>query len=91
MILDIDVNGALNVKKHYGNTARTIFIMPPSIEELRRRLEGRGTDSPDIIDTRIDRAEYEISFAPDFDVQIINDALETAIEDTATAIRDFIG
>ncbi len=91
VILDIDVNGALNVKKHYGNTARTIFIMPPSIEELRRRLEGRGTDSPDIIDTRIDRAEYEISFAPDFDVQIINDALETAIEDTATAIRDFIG
>lgn len=90
VILDIDVKGALNVKKHYGNTARTIFIMPPSVEELRRRLEGRGTDSPEIINTRIDRAAYEISLAPSFDTQIVNDDLHIATAATATAIREFI-
>lgn len=90
VILDIDVKGALNVKKHYGDTAWTIFIMPPSIDELRRRLEGRGTDSPEIINTRIDRAAYEISFAPSFDTQIVNDDLTTATNATAAAIRDFI-
>lgn len=90
VILDIDVRGALNVKKIYGNTARTIFIMPPSIGELRRRLEGRGTDSPEVIDTRIDRAEYEISLAPGFDIQVVNDVLETAVSETTSAIKDFL-
>lgn len=90
VILDIDVKGALNVKKLYGGTALTIFIMPPSIGELRRRLEGRGTDSPEVIDTRIDRAEYEISLATGFDRQIVNDVLETAVGETTSAIKDFL-
>lgn len=90
VILDIDVKGALNVKKLYGDTARTIFIMPPSIDELRRRLENRGTDSPELIDTRVGRAEYEISFAPQFDIRVVNDRLDTAVADTSTAISEFI-
>lgn len=90
VILDIDVKGALNVKKLYGDTARTIFILPPSIDELRRRLEGRGTDAPDIIDTRVGRAEYEISLAPDFDTRVVNDVLDTAVSETSSAISEFI-
>jgi len=90
VILDIDVKGAVNVKKLYGDTARAIFIMPPCIDELRRRLENRGTDTPELIDTRIGRAEYEISFAPEFDIRIVNDVLEKAIDETSSAIREFI-
>ncbi len=90
VILDIDVKGAINVKRFYGATARTIFIKPPSIDELRRRLEGRGTDSPELIDTRIARAEYELSFAPQFDCCIVNELLDTAVADTARIIKEFI-
>ncbi len=90
VILDIDVKGALNVKKLYGSTARTIFIAPPSIDELRRRLEGRGTDAPDVIDVRVGRAEYEISLAPEFDFRIVNDKLDEAVAGTAELIKDFI-
>ena len=90
VILDIDVKGALNVKRLYGETARTIFIAPPSVEELRRRLEGRGTDTPDVIDIRIGRAEYEISLAPEFDFRVVNDNLDEAVADTSKLIADFI-
>lgn len=82
VILDIDVNGGLNVKKLYGDRATTIFIQPPSIAELRRRLEIRGTDSPQIIDQRVDRAEYEIAQAPQFDHIVINDDLDQAVTRT---------
>lgn len=91
LVLDIDVKGALNVKKLYGGDARTIFIKPPSIEALQRRLEHRGTEAPDIIAERIGRAEYELSLAPQFDAVIVNDDLDTAIEQTRREIGKFLG
>lgn len=91
LVLDIDVKGALNVKKLYGGDARTIFIKPPSIEALQRRLEHRGTEAPEIIAERIGRAEYELSLAPQFDAVIVNDDLDTAIEQTRREIGKFLG
>jgi guanylate kinase len=90
VVLDIDVKGALNVKKLYGEQARLIFIAPPSVEELRRRLEGRGTDSKEVIDERISKAEYELSFAPQFDKKVVNDDLNTAIRQTHKLFVEFI-
>lgn len=90
VILDIDVKGGVNVKKLYGVQARSIFIMPPGIDELRRRLEGRGTDSAEVICERVGKAEYEISFAPEFDHQVINDDLATAINQTKSLIEEFV-
>lgn len=90
VILDIDVKGALNVKKLYGAKAKTIFFLPPSIEELRRRLEERGTDTPEVVDERVGKAEYEISFADRFDTRIVNDNLDRAIDLTRSEIEDFI-
>ncbi len=91
IVLDIDVKGGINVKKLYGDRALSIFIEPPSVEELRRRLENRGTESREVIDERISRAEFELSLAPQFDVVVINDNLEQAIDRTEQLIIDFIG
>lgn len=91
LVLDIDVKGALNVKKIYGGDAKTIFIKPPSIEELQKRLEHRGTEAPEIIAERMDRAEYELSLAPEFDSVIVNDNLDTAIAETRREIGKFLG
>ena len=90
IILDIDVKGAMNVKKQFGNEALTIFILPPSIEALRQRLIARGTDAPDVIDERVDKAQYEISFADKLDHRVVNDDLDRAIADTRTLISTFI-
>lgn len=90
IILDIDVKGGINVKRQFGDRAISIFIEPPSIDELRRRLEGRGTDAPDVIDQRVGRAEYELSFAPQYDCRIVNDNLDAAVRETAQAIDSFI-
>lgn len=90
VVLDIDVKGGVNVKRLYGDNALSIFIMPPSIEELRHRLEGRATDAPEVIDERVGKAEYEISFAKDYDCQVINDDLATAIDETSRIISDFV-
>ena len=90
VILDIDVKGGVNVKKLYGDRAKTIFILPPSIEELRHRLEGRGTDAPEIIEERVGKAEYELSFADSFDSRVVNDDLDVAIDQTRELIEDFI-
>ncbi len=89
-VLDIDVKGALSVKKLYGDRALTLFIQPPSIEVLRERLLGRGTDSLEEIEKRIAKAAYELTFAPHFDAVIVNDVLVTAVEDTRRAIVDFL-
>ena len=78
------------VKKIYGSQALTLFIQPPSIEELRRRLTARGTDTPDVIQTRIERAEYELSFAPRFDCRIVNDKLADAQQQVVSTIRQFL-
>lgn len=90
IVFDVDVNGGMRIKQHYGKQALALFIMPPSIETLRQRLEARGTDAPDIIDQRIARAEYEISQAPHFDRQIVNDDLETAKREVLEAVRQFL-
>jgi guanylate kinase len=89
IVLDIDVNGARGVKELYGPRALTIFIEPPSIDELRRRLESRGTESAEVIDERVDRAAYELSQAGHFDARIVNDELETAIRQTHALIDGF--
>ncbi len=91
LVLDIDVKGALNVKKIYGGDAKTIFIKPPSIEALQKRLEHRGTEAPEIIAERVGRAEYELSLAPEFDTVIVNDDLDTAVENTRREIGKFLG
>lgn len=90
VILDIDVKGGVNVKSIYGNRAISIFIMPPSIEALRSRLEGRATDAPEVIDERVGRAAYELTFAPRYDAMVVNDDLNTAIEEASDTIKKFI-
>ena len=90
VVFDVDVKGALNIKRFYGNRALSVFIQPPSIEELRKRLEGRGTDSPETIDKRIAKAEFELSYAPKFDLIVVNDQLEKAEAQVLEAIREFL-
>lgn len=87
LIMDIDVKGGLNVKKCFGEQAITIFILPPSKEELERRLRGRGTDAEEVIRKRLDKADYELSFAPQFDVRIVNDDLDKAVEEVREIIN----
>lgn len=90
VVLDVDVVGGLNIKKMYPKESLAIFIMPPSIEELRARLEGRGTETPDKVDMRIAKAEREISFSKDFDVIIVNDDLEKAVEEARRTVLAFL-
>lgn len=91
VILDIDVKGGVNVKKLYGPEAISIFIAPPSVDTLRARLEGRGTETPEAIAQRVGRAEYELSFAPQFDRTVVNDDLQMAIAEVDGIIKGFIG
>ncbi len=90
VVCDVDVVGGCNIKEYYGDRALSLFIQPPSVEELRRRLEGRGTDAPEVIQQRIDKAEYELSFAPKFDKIVINDDLDTAKAEALAVIKEFI-
>ena len=90
VVFDVDVHGAVNIKKAYGEQALSLFIQPPSVEELRRRLTGRGTEKEEEIEKRIARAEYELSFADKFDTVIINDDLDVAKRETLSAINHFI-
>lgn len=90
VVFDVDVHGAMNIKAAYGERALSIFIQPPSIEALRARLEGRGTEKPEEIEKRIARAEYELTFADKFDTTVINDDLETAKQETLAKIKAFI-
>lgn len=90
VVFDVDVKGGCNIKSHYGSEAISIFIMPPSIDELRRRLESRGTDAPEVIDQRIARAEFEIGFAEKFDKQVVNDNLDKAKNEVLKIIKDFL-
>jgi guanylate kinase len=89
-IFDVDVVGGMNIKKFYGDRAMSVFIQPPSIEELRRRLESRGTDAPDVIQSRLDKAEYELGFASKFDKIVVNDDLDTAKAETLRIVRQFL-
>ncbi|MDR0612935.1 MAG: guanylate kinase [Dysgonamonadaceae bacterium] len=90
VILDVDVAGGLSIKKLYGNRAMLIFIQPPSVEELKRRLEKRGTDSTEVIADRISKANYELRLASRYDQVIVNDDLEKAKQDTVNTIIKFI-
>lgn len=90
VIFDVDVVGGCNIKHYYGERALSVFIQPPSIEELRKRLVGRGTDTPEVIESRIAKAEYELSFADKFDTVVINDDLETAKATALQVIQAFL-
>jgi guanylate kinase len=90
VVFDVDVVGGCNIKKFYGDRALSVFIQPPSVEELRRRLVGRATDSAEVIESRVAKAEYELTFAPKFDVVIVNDDLEKAKAEALDIIRRFI-
>ena len=90
VVFDVDVKGGVNIKKHYGSEALSLFIQPPSVAELRNRLEGRGTDTPEAIEQRLAKAEYELTFASKFDCVIVNDDLETAKQKTLQVLQDFL-
>ena len=90
VVFDVDVKGGVNIKNYYGDEAMSLFIQPPSIAELRKRLEGRGTDAPELIDQRIARAEFELTFADKFDKIVVNDDLARAEEDALEIIQDFL-
>lgn len=89
VVLDIDVKGGVNVKRMYGDEAVSVFIEPPSVDALRQRLEGRGTEDADAIAQRVARAEFEISFAPQFDHTVINDNLDEAIAQVSEILKAF--
>ena len=91
IVFDVDVKGGLNLKRIFGHKALTVFIQPPSVDELRRRLEGRGTDSEEAIKNRLAKASYEITFAPKFDHIVVNDNLEKAEKETYKLVKDFLG
>ena len=90
VIFDVDVKGGINIKRHYADRALSVFIQPPSVEELRRRLECRGTDASEVIDERVAKAIYELTFAPQFDAIVTNDDLATAEAETLDLVRHFL-
>lgn len=90
VIFDIDIKGGINVKRFYADEALSLFIQPPGVDELRRRLIARGTDTPEQIEERLAKAEYELSFAPQFDRIIVNDNLYQAKAETLAAIQEFL-
>ena len=91
VVFDVDVRGGCNLKKIFGSEALSVFVQPPSVEELRRRLVGRATDAPEVIEQRLAKAEEELTYAPKFDVIIVNDDLETAKAEALKTISDFLG
>lgn len=90
VIFDVDVLGGLNIKKFYGNNALAVFIEPPTIEELVNRLKKRGTETEESLKKRVDKAEYEMSFADQFDKIVLNDDLKTAQQEMIDLVRDFL-
>ncbi len=90
VVFDVDVAGGCNIKRFYGDRALSVFIRPPSVEELRRRLARRGTDTPEMIENRVAKAEYELSFAPKFDKVIVNDDLEKAKTEVLETVTRFL-
>ena len=91
VVFDVDVKGGVNIKKYYGNEALSLFVQPPSVEELRKRLVGRATDTPEAIEERLAKAEYELTFASLFDCVIVNDDLEIAKQEALQVVKEFLG
>lgn len=89
-ILDIDVKGAIHVQQQYATQTLSIFIKPPSVGELKKRLESRGTETEESINTRVSKAEYEMSFAKHFNVIVVNDDLEDACKKVEQAVKTFL-
>jgi len=90
VIFDVDVKGGINIKKYYKDNALSVFVMPPSIEELEKRLKARSTDDNQAIKTRIEKAKYELDFADKFDVKIVNDDLERAKIEVHKVVKEFL-
>ena len=90
ILFDVDVMGGISLKRLFGDDACSVFIMPPSIEELERRLRGRGTDAEEVILKRIAKAEFELSKAPEFDHIVVNDKLDDAVSEVEKILNDFI-
>ena len=90
IVFDVDVVGGLNIKKEFGDRALALFIAPPSVAELKNRLIKRGTDSSEMIEKRIGKAEFEMTFAPKFDLVIVNDDLDKAKAEAERSIREFL-
>ena len=90
VLFDVDVKGGINIKNYFGEEALSFFVQPPSIEVLEKRLVGRATDSPDIIQERVSKASYELTFAQQFDVIVVNDVLETAQQECLQKITAFL-
>jgi guanylate kinase len=91
VVFDVDVKGGCSIKEHYGDEALSLFIQPPSIETLRDRLVKRGTDSPEVIEDRLARAAFELTFAEKFDRVVINDDLEMAESEAYEIVKEFLG
>lgn len=89
-LLDIDVKGALQVKQQNASQTLSIFIEPPSVDELKKRLESRGTESAESLNTRVSKASYELSFKDQFDTLIVNDNLQKACKEAERIVREFI-
>ena len=90
VVFDVDVKGGLRIKEQFPQQSLAIFIQPPSVAELKRRLEGRGTETPETLKKRLDRAEEELGFAPRFDLRIVNDDLERAVAEVHAAVTAFL-
>ena len=90
VVFDVDVKGGVNIKRFYGDRALSIFIQPPSIDELRRRLESRATDAPQVIEDRLNKAAYELTFASQFDKVVVNNDLDKAKTETLQIIQEFL-
>ncbi len=90
ILFDIDVKGGVNLKKIFGDNALSVFVRPPSVEELRRRLIGRGTDSPEAIERRVAKAHEELLYEDQFDVVLVNDVLADTLKEAEQMITDFI-
>ena len=90
VLFDVDVQGGINLKKKFGTRALAVFIMPPSVDDLEKRLVGRGSDSQSTINMRVDKAKHELAFADQFDIIIVNDRLEKAKKEAFDAVNSFI-
>lgn len=90
VVFDVDVKGGCNIKRQYGDRALSLFIQPPSIDELRHRLVHRATDAPEVIEQRLAKASYELTFAPQFDHVVVNDDLKKAEEETYRLVKEFL-
>ncbi len=91
VIFDVDVVGGINIKKAYGKEALAVFVQPPSIEELQRRLIRRSADSPEAINKRVQKAAYEMTFSPQFDIKLINRDLQETLKEAEKIVKEFTG